>query len=299
MKIAITGGTGYVGKNLTKKLTDRGDTVYILTRSPEKYQNTDKVNYVGWLTEGTRPAEELPHLDAIINLAGDSLFGYWTKSKKDRIYQSRINATYEINELIKQMDVKPEVLVSASAVGYFGTSKDETFTEDNTEPGSDFLAEVTTAWEKTALQAKAEGVRTVIARFGVILGSEGALPLMALPFKLYAGGRIGTGDQWLSWIHIKDVAGMIIFAIDNQQVEGPMHVTSPNPVTNKEMSSALAEVLRKPDWLPVPSFILKLFLGEMSILVVKGQKVVPEKAMILGYRFNYPNVREALVEIFK
>ncbi|SER58365.1 hypothetical protein SAMN04487944_106142 [Gracilibacillus ureilyticus] len=299
MKIAIAGGTGFVGKHLTRKLTERGDTIYILTRHPERYHDTDKVRYIGWLKKGKQPDKQLPKLDAIINLAGDSLFGYWTKSKKDRIYQSRINATYEINELIRNMNEKPEVLVNASAIGYFGTSTYHTYTESDNESGNDFLAEVTEAWEDTAQQAKAEGVRTVITRFGVILGTEGALPLMALPFKFYIGGRIGTGDQWISWVHIKDVVDMIIFSIEHPHIEGPLHVTSPNPVTNREMSKKLAEVLGKPNWLPVPRILLKILLGEMSILVVKGQKVLPEKAALSGYNFNHPDVKDALSKIFK
>ncbi|MFC4401503.1 TIGR01777 family oxidoreductase [Gracilibacillus xinjiangensis] len=299
MKIAIAGGTGYVGKHLTKRLAERGDMIYILTRNPAKYKNTDQVSYVGWLTDGSDPAKELPEIDAIVNLAGDSLFGYWTKTKKDRIYQSRINTTYEIYEIIKQLDLKPEVLINASAVGYFGTSKSETFTEEACEPGNDFLSEVTEAWEQTAQQVKAEGVRTVLARFGVILGREGALSLMALPFKLYVGGRIGDGDQWISWVHIDDVVGMIVFAIDNKYVEGPFHVTSPQPVTNQEMTGRLAKILDRPNWLPVPTILLKIILGEMSMLVVKGQKVLPEKALILNYQFKYPTVNSALKEIFK
>ncbi|WP_058306033.1 TIGR01777 family oxidoreductase [Gracilibacillus massiliensis] len=298
MNIAIAGGTGFVGEHLTKALTSRGDAVYILTRSPEKYLNTALVKYVGWLSDQSQPEKELPKLDGIINLAGDSLFGYWTKSKKDRIYQSRINATYAIDKLIDNLEAKPEVLINASAVGYFGTSDEKTFTEQSEEQGNDFLAEVTDAWEKTALQIKSHNVRTVLARFGVILGKEGALPLMALPFRFLVGGKIGSGYQWVSWIHIEDVVGMLLFALDNPNVENAFHLTAPNPVRNKELSASLADVLNRPNWFPTPSFLLKTGLGEMSILIVDGQKVLPEKALEFGYQFNYPTIDEALKEIY-
>ncbi|MGP4042553.1 TIGR01777 family oxidoreductase [Gracilibacillus sp. D59] len=298
MNIAIAGGTGFVGKHVTKALIDRGDTVYILTRSPEKFHSNEQVSYVGWLKDNYHPEHQLPKLDGIINLAGDSLFGYWTKTKKDKIYQSRINATYAIIDLIKKMPEKPEVLINASAVGYFGTSNSKTFTEQSEEKGNDFLAEVTEAWEKTALQARSHGVRTIVARLGVVLGKEGSLPLMAMPFRLFAGGKIGSGKQWVSWIHIEDVVGLLLFALDNKTIDRTLHLTAPNPVQNKELTQALAKALNRPNWFPTPSFLLKAILGEMSILVIDGQKVLPEKAIESGYHFHHARIEHALTEIY-
>lgn len=298
MKIVITGGTGFVGKHLTEAFISRSDTVYILTRSPEKRQDTERVKYIGWLKPNFSPEKELPAVDAIINLAGDSLFGYWSKSKKEEIYESRMDATHAIINLIKKLPKKPEVLINASAVGYFGTSETKTFTEESDENGDDFLAEVTKSWETAALQARDYGVRTVIARFGVILGREGALPLMALPFRLFIGGKIGSGSQWVSWIHIKDVVGLCLFALDHEKIKDVLHVTAPEPVQNKELSQVLANSLKRPNWLPAPAIMLKMILGDMSILVVKGQKVIPEKALSLGYSFQYPTVDKALADIY-
>ncbi|UOQ48831.1 TIGR01777 family oxidoreductase [Gracilibacillus caseinilyticus] len=299
MNIVIAGGTGYVGKNLTTALTNNGHNVYILTRNPDQHHNQEKVTYIGWLNEEYQPEQQLPDIDAIVNLAGDSLFGYWTKTKKDKIFQSRINATYALIDLIKKMNTKPEVLINASAVGYFGTSQDQTFTEFSEEKGNDFLAEVTQAWEQTAVEARSYGVRTVIARLGVILGKEGALPLMAMPFRLFVGGKIGSGKQWVSWIHIDDVVGLILFAIHNKEVNKAFHLTSPQPVQNKALARTLGIVLHRPNWFPTPTFLLKTVLGDMSILVVDGQKVLPEKAMDLGYEFNFPTIEMALNKIYE
>ncbi|GAE95126.1 cell division inhibitor [Gracilibacillus boraciitolerans JCM 21714] len=298
MKIAIAGGTGFVGEHLTKALIDRGDMVYILTRSPDKHTDTANIKYVGWLSNQFQPEKELSSIDGIINLAGDSLFGYWTKAKKDKIYQSRVNSTYAIGKLIEKLEKKPAVLINASAVGYFGTSETETFTEHSEAQGKDFLAEVTEAWEKTVLENSSPEIRTVIARFGVILGEEGALPLMAMPFKFFVGGKIGSGKQWISWVHIDDVVGLLLFALDRSDVDKVLHVTAPEPVQNKELSASLANVLGRPNWFPTPSFLLKTILGEMSTLIVEGQKVLPEKALNLGYQFHYVTIDKALNEIY-
>ncbi|MRH44654.1 TIGR01777 family protein [Aquibacillus halophilus] len=297
MKIAITGGTGFVGKQLTDELVKQKHDVYILTRSPERHQDTSQVRYVGWLKEEYHPEQELPQLDAIVNLAGDSLFGYWTKTKKDRILSSRIKATENVVDLIKQMEKKPQVLVNASAIGYYGTSTTDSFTENTTASGDDFLAHVTKKWEQTAKAAESYGVRTVYARFGIILGSEGALPMMTMPFKLMVGGKVGTGQQWMSWIHISDVVGLILFAINNNQIEGALNAVAPNPVRNKEFSQMIAKVMHRPYWLPAPSFAMKTVLGDMSMLVLKGQHVIPEKATLQHYSFNYPTLEDALENI--
>ncbi|WP_186576718.1 TIGR01777 family oxidoreductase [Aquibacillus kalidii] len=298
MNILLSGGTGFIGQKLTEALVSHGHKVYILTRSPQKHAPTESITYIGWLSPSYKPDAELPNIDAIVNLAGDSLFGYWTEEKKENLMDSRMKATESIINLISNMENKPAVLINASAVGFYGTSTTETFTEHTTTPGKDFLSEITFQWEQTALQAESLGVRTVLARLGVVLGHGGALPLMALPFKLFVGGRIGSGEQWVSWVHIDDVIGMIEFAINNSDIKGAMNVTAPFPLRNKEFSKVLAKALNRPYWLPVPSFFIKNILGEMSTLIIEGQCVIPEKAHDHRYTFIFPRIDKAFGDIF-
>lgn len=299
MKVAITGGTGFVGSHVANLLAEEGNEVYILTRSPEKQEATSSIHYVGWLKEGTQPEEELPALDAVINLAGESLFGYWTEKKKQKILESRLEVTNQVIELMKKMDTPPKVLVNASAMAYYGPSGSIIFTERTANPGDDFLADVTVQWEEEAKKAEALGVRTVLARFGLVLGEEGALPLMSLPFKLMTGGKIGKGEQFISWIHIEDAARMLTFAISNKMITGPMNVTAPTPKRNKDFSKILASVLNRPYWFTVPAPLIKKSLGEMSMLVVKGQYIYPAKAEEAGFTFHYPELKPALQNIFQ
>ena len=298
MNIAITGGTGFIGKNVAELLVAEGHHVYILTRSPQKHQGTDHIHYIGWLSDQLKPEQALVDCDAIINLAGESLFGYWTTEKKERIISSRIKVTNCVIDLIKAMKKKPEVLINASAVGYYGTSTTEIFTEDTIENGNDFLAKVTEQWEDTAKQASDLGVRVVYARLGIVLGNEGTLPLIALPYKLFAGGKLGSGEQWISWVHIKDVAHIILFAIENFMINGPLNITAQKPVQQKVFSNYLAKTLRRPNWLPVPTFFLRTLLGEMSILIAKGQAVLPKKVEAHGYRHYYPEIEQALKAVY-
>ncbi|MBM7572461.1 TIGR01777 family oxidoreductase [Aquibacillus albus] len=298
MKVAITGGTGFVGKQLVSKLVSEGHEVYVLTRTPNKYKNDTRIHYVGWLNKQDEPEKELPTIDAFINLAGDSLFGYWTKAKKKRILESRITVTEKVIDLMKRMDKKPSVLINASAIGYYGTSTSASFTEQS-KSGNDFLSVVTNQWENKAQEAERLGVRVVLARFGVILGKDGgALPLMALPFHFFAGGKVGSGLQWVSWVHIQDVIGFIQFAMENDKISGPLNVTAPHAVKNHEFSKTLAYVLKKPYWLPAPTFAIRTVLGEMSTLVLQGQAVYPTIAEKYNYPFQYPRLETALRDIF-
>ena len=298
MKVLLTGGTGFIGTYLVEELEQAGHEIYILTRSPEKYQNTDRITYVGWLKEGTAPEQKLPAVDAAINLAGESLFGYWTAKKKRRIIESRIEVCRQLLELMRKMKTKPEVLVSTSGINFYGTSNINAFTEATTTPGSDFLSEVAVTWEKEAKKAEAEGIRTVLTRFGMVLGNGGSLPLMSLPFKLGIGGKIGTGEQWMSWVHIRDVAGIILHSIADQSLHGPVNVTAPQPRRNKDFSQTLGEVLNRPSWFPVPATLMEKALGEMSLLVTKGQCVYPAVIQAKGYSFYYPELKDALTAVF-
>lgn len=288
MNILISGGTGFVGRHLTHRLVNDGHHVYILTRTPHAYKNSNHTTYLNY------EANTLPHIHAVINLAGDSLFGYWTHKKKERILSSRINTTQTLIELMKQLPEKPNTFISASAVGFYGTSEDLIFTENTDKPGDDFLAQVVVKWEKTARQAIDLGIRTTLLRLGVILGHEGALPLMSLPVKLGVGGRIGNGEQWTSWIHIDDVVSLILFSLENDQIEGPINATAPHPARNKEFIKTLAHVLKRPYWFPTPAPVMRLVVGEMSELITKGQYVLPHKAKECGFKFSYPSLEDAL-----
>ncbi|KPB03680.1 TIGR01777 family oxidoreductase [Bacillus sp. CHD6a] len=301
MKIAIAGGTGLVGQALTDHLIDKGHSIFILTRNTSNKKEKANVTYVEWLKESSTPETSLDGMDAFVNLAGESInSGRWTEEQKKKIIESRISSTKEINRIIGLMENKPEVLVNASAVGFYGTSETKTFTEEDTTPGSDFLASTVYAWEKEAVQVKKEGVRTVFARFGIILDNEeGALPRMMLPYKMFVGGKIGSGEQWMSWVHIKDVVGAISFSLENIAVEGPLNVVAPHPKQMKDFGKTLGKVMGRPHWFPTPSIALKVALGEMSVLVLEGQKVLPVKLEDKGYNFLFSHLDDALSDILQ
>ncbi|MGA5689320.1 TIGR01777 family oxidoreductase [Cytobacillus pseudoceanisediminis] len=301
MRIAISGGTGFVGNALVKKLLEKKNEIFILTRNISDKQHFKNLNYVQWLNDDDSPEDVLESIDVFINLAGESInSGRWTEDRKKRILNSRITATKEVLRIISRLEEKPYTLINASAVGYYGTSQVETFTEASKKSGTDFLAETVRRWEEEAAKAEEFEVRTVFCRFGIILEkNDGALPRMALPYKLFAGGTVGTGSQWVSWIHLDDAVSGILFCIEHEQLQGPVNFTSPNPVTMKEFGQILGEVLNRPHWMPAPGFALKIALGEMSTLVLEGQKVLPEKLQSFGYKFLYPELKAALGDIYK
>lgn len=299
MHVVIAGGSGFVGQCLQRKLLQSGYDVTILTRDPSKYETTERLRYVSWLTPDNEPATQLGQVDAFVNLAGESINGLrWTKSKKERILTSRVTATREVIRLIKGLDLKPRVLINASAVGIYGMSDTKTFTENSVTDANDFLATVVKTWETEAAAVKEFGVRLVSARLGIVLGGEGALPLMALPYKFGIGGTVGSGKQWLSWIHVEDVAGLIQWAIEKEEIAGPLNLTAPEPKKMEEFGRTVGQVLRRPHWLPVPSFAMKLLLGEMSSMLLSGQRAIPEKALRTGYEFTFPALDPALKEVF-
>ena len=294
MNILIAGGTGFVGKTLSTSLQEQGYHVYILTRTPNHFNNRETVTYIPY----NYPVENLPCFHAIINLAGDSLYGYWTKKKKETILKSRILTTQKLIDFMKQMDKKPNVFISSSAVGFYGTSEKLIFTEKTLKPGNDFLAHVVVEWEKTAQQAENLGIRTVYTRFGVILGTDGgALPIMKIPVKMFVGGKIGSGEQWISWIHIQDAVNSIIFCIKNQDINGPVNVTAPRPLRNKEFMRVLTKAVKRPYWLPAPKPLVRLAIGEMSELITKGQYVLPQKIESHHFKFAYRKLTDALNDI--
>lgn len=301
MRIAIAGGTGFVGNVLVKKLLEKKHEIFILTRNISEKQHFKNLNYVQWLNDDDSPEDVLESIDVFINLAGESInSGRWTEDRKKRILNSRITATKEVHRIISRLEEKPYTLINASAVGYYGTSQVETFTEASRKSGADFLAETVRIWEEEAAKAEEFEVRTVFCRFGIILEkNDGALPRMALPYKLFAGGTIGTGSQWVSWIHLDDAVSGILFCIEHEQLQGAVNFTSPYPVTMKEFGQILGEVLNRPHWMPAPGFALKIALGEMSTLVLEGQKVLPEKLQSFGFNFLYPDLKDALSNIYQ
>ena len=298
MNILITGGTGFIGSALSRELSNSGHKVIIASRrkTPPKLEN---IEIVRWDIQTPLSSEIMSGIDAVINLAGESLIsGRWTKKRKERIMSSRVNTTRLLVESMKNANPKPKVLISVSAVGYYGPHGDEYVTEDF-PPASDFLAEVCKAWEKEALKAQELGVRVVITRFGVVLESDGgALSKMAIPFKFFLGGHLGSGQQWFSWVHREDLIGFMKYALENESVSGHFNLTSPQPVTNKEFCSALGKALNRPSWFHVPAFMIKLTLGEVGKVLLTGQRVLPEKALKAGYQFKYPEINEALRAIF-
>ena len=298
MNILITGGTGFIGSALSRELSNSGHKVIIASRrkTPPKLEN---IEIVRWDIQTPLSSEIMSGIDAVINLAGESLIsGRWTEKRKERIMSSRVNTTRLLVESMKNANPKPKVLISVSAVGYYGPHGDEYVTEDF-PPASDFLAEVCKAWEKEALKAQELGVRVVITRFGVVLESDGgALSKMAIPFKFFLGGHLGSGQQWFSWVHREDLIGFMKYALENESVSGHFNLTSPQPVTNKEFCSALGKALNRPSWFHVPAFMIKLTLGEVGKVLLTGQRVLPEKALKAGYQFKYPEINEALMAIF-
>ena len=298
VKIVIAGGTGLVGQRLQTLLKKQQAEIIVLTSSGEN-KVVDGVRYVKWM-DGKIP-EGLEDTTAFINLAGVSLnAGRWTPKQKSKILTSRLQTTNEITRIMKTLNKKPSVFVNASAVGIYKPSETEIYTEQHEAKVTDFLSDVVYQWEQAALQANEMGIRTCTMRFGVILERDaGAFPLMLLPYQLFVGGTIGSGKQWVSWIHAEDVARAILFAIEHQLFDGPINTVSPNPLRMRDFGKVIAEVFRRPHYFPVPSTLLKIALGEKSMLVLEGQYVIPEKLNEEGFTFKFPTLQEALHDLYK
>lgn len=301
MKIAITGGTGFVGNVLSEELIKHGHELFILTRNPDKQSAHENITFIGWMTEGATPETHLDGIDAFINLAGESInSGRWTEERKRRILASRIEATQEALRIIRNLENKPASFINASAIGIYPSSVSRTYTEASTEQSEDFLGQTVQIWEREAGRAREMGLRVAFMRFGIVLGKGGgALPKMAIPYKLFAGGPVGSGEQWMSWIHIQDIAKGISYTLQHEDIEGPVNLTAPHPLQMNEFGKVLGEVLGRPHWLPVPSLALKAAMGDMSTLVLDGQKVIPEVLLNHGFEFEYPDLKEALQAIYK
>lgn len=296
MKILITGGTGFVGKQLTSHLIEDGHEVTILTRSMMGVKGTTPgISYLeGDPTKKDPWQDAIKNHDAVINLAGASIFNKWTDEHKKAIRESRVSTTRNIVEGIPSLSQKQFTLLSASAVGYYGFCGDEELAEDS-PPGNDFLARIALEWEGEALKAGGKGARVVITRFGIVMGEKGgALSQMIPLFKKFIGGPIGSGKQWFSWIHIKDLVGALAFLLKHPEISGPVNVCSPNPVRNRDLAKALGKALHRPSFIPAPGFMVKLVLGEFGSVILEGQRVIPRRLVENGFVFQHPNIEKAL-----
>jgi uncharacterized protein (TIGR01777 family) len=299
MRIIITGGTGLIGRALAAKLTADDHQVIILSRAPERVSNLlagvrverwDAHSAEGWgsLADGA---------EAIVNLAGESIAWWWTAERKRRIRESRLNAGRAVVQAVELASDKPGVVVQASGVGYYGPRGDEEITEE-APPGEDFLGQLAVEWEASTAPVESLGVRRVIIRSGAVLSTEGGvLPTILLPFRFFAGGPVGSGQQWMPWIHIADEVRAISLLIEDKTASGSFNLMAPHPVTNADLGRVLGRVLGRPAFVPTPAFALRLLLGEMSTLVLDGQRAMPRRLLDLGFAFRFPEAEAALRDL--
>jgi len=303
-KFVILGGTGLIGRHLCRTLCAQGHDVVVLSRSKKLAEGGGSGDHKLWIIPYPNPSQEqdfraalelMEGAKAFINLAGENLSEHrWNDAQKSKITESRLSATRVGIALMKQLKTRPEALINASAIGYYGTSEDKEFTESS-PPGSDFLARLCVQWEEEALKARESGARVVLLRTGIVLTPEGGALSKMLPiFKAGGGGPIASGNQWMSWIHIADEVGLIVHCLNTALINGPINLVSPKPVINGEFARILAKVLKRPAAMRVPAVALKMALGEMSILVVEGQKVLPKVALDSGYKFLFTDLENAL-----
>lgn len=301
MNIVVTGGTGFVGRALCAALFQRGHRVTILTRHTGQvpHQPDIQVQSLQWNARDSGPWEQVfEGADAVINLAGAPIAdARWTDSRKQLITDSRVLTTRLLVRALSRRSTKPLTFMSASGIGYYGASDDRRL-DEGTARGQGFLADLCLAWEAEALRAGELGARVVILRTGMVLEQDGgALPKMLLPFRLFAGGPIMPGSQWVSWIHRRDHIGLIQWALTTPTVSGPINAVAPEPVTMKTFCEVLGRVIHRPSWLPVPEVALNILLGELGTMMTTGQRVIPAKAMAGGYQFRYPTLEQALQAI--
>ena len=297
MKIVVTGATGMIGSLLVERLANRFDTsLVLLSRRPAQEIPLANKQWLAWQPGSIGEWQRaIDGADAVINLAGEPIAGKrWSARQKLVLRSSRIETTQAIVEAIGKAQVKPKALISASAVGYYGPHGDEQLNEDS-KAGADFLARLCVDWENEAKKAESFGVRVSLLRTGVVLAKgAGALQKMVPPFKMFAGGPLGSGQQWMPWIHLDDEVGLIEFLLDRPDAHGPFNAIAPNPVTMAEFSQTLGRVLNRPSWLSVPPSLLALTVGEMADMLLTGQRAAPDAALKLGFQFKYPHLVNAL-----
>jgi uncharacterized protein (TIGR01777 family) len=290
MQVMVTGATGLIGRPLVRALAAAGHSVLVVSRSPGRVP----ARAVGW----DAVPQAIEEMDAVVNLAGEPVAeGRWTEARKQEIRTSRIDGTRALVRALREATKRPGVFVSASATGYYGPRGDEPV-DESAAPGHDFLAGVCKAWEAEAAAAEALDVRVVRLRIGVVLAPDGgALGKMLLPFRAGIGGRVGSGEQWMPWVHVDDVCGLVVAALAGGEWRGPVNATAPNPVRNRDFARALGHALDRPAVLPVPGFALRLLFGEMAGILLTGQRAVPAAAQERGYAFKHPELAGALADI--
>jgi uncharacterized protein len=303
----VAGGTGQIGTNLVKRLLGRQDAVVLLTRRPDAARQAFGPAVSVVEGDPTQPGpwqDQAAACDAVINLTGENLFARkWNDAIKKVLVESRVKSTENVvaalARALRRPDGSPKVLVNASAIGYYGPRGDEELTEDS-PPGDDFAAKLCVEWEKAASEGERHGLRVARVRVGVVLQKDaGALSKLLTPFKLGGGGPIGTGKQWMSWVHHEDIVGIFLLALDNPDASGPINGTAPRPETNKAFGKALGRALHRPAFVWTPGFALKLLLGEAADMILTGQRVIPKRALALGYSFRFPGLDEALQDVLK
>ena len=300
-KVILTGATGLIGKNIARKLIQRGDEVTVFTRSVDKAKQVipNAAEYVAWNYEQDDWKKKLDGKDAVIHLAGENVMAKrWNVEHKKNIYNSRIATTRSLVRAIENVIDKPKVLISASAVGYYGNS--EELVSEESKHGKDFLANVVRDWEKETEEINRQGVRKVNIRTGIVLDKhEGALARMITPYKFFIGGPLGSGRQWFPWIHVEDVAGIFLFALDNERVKGALNAVSPNPLRMNEFCKILGTVMHRPSLFKVPALILKIIFGEGAEVLLGGANVIPKRTIEYGYKFNFVEAEKALKNLLE
>jgi uncharacterized protein (TIGR01777 family) len=301
VRVVVTGATGFIGRRLIDRLIDAGHAVTAISRDLERARALLPVRCHVEAWDGRSATSELlSDVDAVVHLAGAGVADKrWTSKRKDEIRESRVAGSHALVASIAELprERRPKALVAASAIGYYGDRGDETLTEQS-PVGQGFLAEVCGAWEREIFVGSSLGVRTAVVRIGIVLGpSGGALQKMQTPFRLGLGGRLGRGNQWMSWIHLEDIVGLLVFAVENSHVSGPINGVAPQPVTNADFTTALARSVHKPALLPVPAIALRAAMGEMSSLLLASQRVVPRAATDLGYTYQFPQLAGALEDL--
>ncbi len=298
MKILITGATGFVGRQVILYLRDRGHAIVVLTRDSQKAPVRLPIAcpVFSWPSaDQSPPREAFAGVDAVVHLAGENIINRWTASRKKEIIKSRVESTRQLVTAMQNLNDQPKVFICASAIGYYGDRGDESL-DESADPGEGFLPDLCWQWEEAARQAEESGIRVVSLRIGVVLGHDGgALLPMLPPFRLGLGGKVGSGKQWMSWIHVRDLAGLVLHAIETNTMQGPLNAVSPQPVPNVEFTQTLAAVLKRPHLFPVPGFVLKIIMGEASQVVLTSQRVTARKAA--GYEFVFPELKSALEDI--
>jgi uncharacterized protein (TIGR01777 family) len=296
MKLIVTGASGFIGTALCRQLLQQGHVLVLFTRGSPRDSASGVRRWLHWTPGTLRDWDaELDGADGVINLAGEPIADKnWSAAQRRRLEKSRVDSTHVLVQACAKAKQKPKFLINASAVGYYGPHGDEIITEE-APPGTDFLSLLCRNWEEEATKAEELGLRVVRLRTGIVLGpGGGALSKIVPQFKWFVGGPLGSGKQWMSWIHLEDQVRLIIHIVNDSQACGPINATAPNPVQNKQFSRVLGGVLHRPSWLPTPSFMLRIGFGEMADILLTGQRVVPAAAQRLGFEFRYPELRQAL-----